>query len=151
MTHAFLLGQVLVTLFIGLHDWVPLGRLNNLGGIRAVDPLGKRVWTTAWSVLPFAVGLGGCFYYGSGRYPQWLWWVLWVTYGLGLYGLLRAWWLPYLFGTDPARAERYKVRFAGTHAFLPERHGMRPDTLHFCFHIVLVTTMALLVARTICG
>jgi hypothetical protein len=151
MMPAFLTCQLGVTLFIALHDWLPLGSLNNLAGIRAVDSTRRRLVTTVVSVLPFAVGLAGSLYYSEGRFPEWLIWLLAVTYGLGLYGMLRAWYLPYFVYRDTARAERYHVRFANTHAFLPMRNGIRPDTLHVGFHAVLIATAVLLCVLLISG
>ena len=144
---AFIACQCYVVLFIAIHDWIPLGSLNNLEGIRRVDSLQKRILTTVLSTLPFAVSLIGSLYYSSG-FPGWLWWLLWISYGAGLYGMLRAWWIPYLVIKDPARAARYQERFAHTHAFLPERNGIRPDTLHVTFHLVLLTLVILLVLLT---
>ncbi len=149
MVFAFLACQAYVVLFIALHDWVPLGRLNNLAGIRAVDTAGERVVTTVLSTLPFLIGFAGSAYYGSSAYPTWLFWWLWITYGAGFYGMLRAWYLPYLVFNDPARAARYQERFAGTHAFLPLRNGIRPDTLHVTFHAVLLTLIILLAILTL--
>ena len=57
---------------------------------------------------------------------------------------LRAWWIPYLLVKDDARATRYQLRFAGTHAFLPERNGIRPDTLHVTLHVVILIIIILL-------
>jgi hypothetical protein len=144
MVIAFIACQFYVVLFIAIHDWIPLGRLNNLQGIRSVDSTGKLLLTTFLSTLPFAIGLAGSIYYASAGFPPWLWWCLWITYGAGCYGMLRAWWLPYLVIEDPARAARYRARFAHTHAFLPERNGIRPDTLHVTFHAVLLTATILL-------
>jgi hypothetical protein len=141
---ALIVCQCYIVLFIALHDWVPLGRLNNLGGIRSSDSTGKLLWTTGLSTLPFAVCLVASIDHVSSRFPSWLWWLLWITYGAGCCGMLRAWWLPYLVIEDPARAARYRARFAHTHAFLPERHGIRPDTLHVTFHAVLVSATILL-------
>jgi hypothetical protein len=151
MMLAFVLLQSYVVLFIGLHDWLPLGRLNNLAGIRAVDSRARLLLTTVLSALPFAVGLAGSLYYFAGRFPSWLVWLLWITYGVGLYGMLRSWYLPYLVYTDAARVERYRQRFADTHAFLPMHHGIRPDTLHVTFHAVLIAVVALLCALTLSG
>ncbi|MGH9466353.1 MAG: hypothetical protein ACRD1Y_03260 [Terriglobales bacterium] len=128
MAIAFLLCQLVVVLFIALHDWAPLGPLNNLAGIRAVDSKQRLLRTTILSTLPFAAGLAGSAYYWSAPYPMWLMWELWITYGAALYGMLHAWYLPYLVYSDEARATRYRERFADTHAFLPERNGIRPDT-----------------------
>ena len=151
MLLAFIACQLYVVLFIAIHDWVPLGSLNNLAGIRAVDSFERRLRTTLLSTLPFAVGLVASIYYASTQFPPWLWWLLWISYGASVYGMLRAWWIPYLLIHDSARAERYQTRFAGTHAFLPQRNGIRPDTLHVVFHVVLVTLVLLLTLLTIKG
>lgn len=149
MIYAFIACQSFVVIFIAFHDWIPLGRLNNLAGIRAVDSLARRVIVTVLSALPYAIGLAGSIYYAATEYPAWLDWLLWVSYGIGLYGMLRAWWIPYLLIPDPARAARYQQRFDQTHAFLPTRNGIRPDTLHVSFHAVYLVLVALLVKITI--
>jgi hypothetical protein len=151
MIYAFLACQLFVVLFIALHDWIPLGRLNNLQGIRGADTIGKLVMVTVLSTLPFALAFVASTYYAQARFPMWLMWTLWISYGSGVYGLLRAWWVPYLLVKDPARAARYQSRFAHTHAFLPSRNGIRPDTLHVSFHLVFVTTCVLLLVLTFSG
>jgi hypothetical protein len=151
MIYAFIACQIFIVLFIALHDWIPLGKLNNLAGIRAIDSLGKRLIVTALSTLPYAICLAGSVYYASAIFPAWLDWFLWVSYGIGLYGLLRAWYIPYLLIPDPARAARYRQRFHQTHAFLPTRNGIRPDTLHVGFHAVYLVLVALLVKITLVG
>jgi hypothetical protein len=152
MTHglvtAFLGCQLFVVLFIALHDWLPLGRLNNLAGIRAVDTTRHLVVVTVLSTLPFAIGLAASVYYARTGFPMWVMVWLWISYGTGAYGMLRAWWIPYLLIRDPVRAARYQQRFANTHAFLPARNGIRPDTLHVCFHVVLVVLIILLCILT---
>jgi hypothetical protein len=140
----FLGCQFFVVLFIALHDWVPLGKLNNLVGVRAADTTTRLFFVSVLSTLPYAVGLAATLHYASTRNPIWLTWWLWISYSLGIYGMLRAWYWPYLFGGDPARVERYQQRFAHTHAFLPTIHGIRPDTLHVCFHVVYVSALVLL-------
>lgn len=145
---AFLACQLIVVIFIALHDWVPLGALNNLAGIREADAPATLLWTTLISTLPFAIGLIATAYYAFSRFPMWLGDFLWITYTAGVYGMLRAWWVPYLLIPDPVRAARYQVRFSKTHAFLPTRNGIRPDTLHVCFHAVLIATFVLLCILT---
>jgi hypothetical protein len=144
---AFLALQALVVLFLLLHDWVPLGRLNNLAAIRGEDSLARRIFVTLLPVVPTAVCLYFCAIHFGQAYPDWLQMTLWITYCTLLLGLLRAWWVPYLFGTDPERAARYQIIFAGTHSFLPRRNGMAPDTLHSAFHACVLATMALLLLR----
>lgn len=145
---AFLICQSLVVLFIALHDWVPLGSLSNLEGVRAADSTARLFFVTLLSMLPFAIGLAASFYFAATRFPHWLTWWLWITYGFGFYGMLRAWYWPYLFGGDPERIKRYQQRFANTHAFLPTIHGIRPDTLHVLFHAALIATCVLLALLT---
>jgi hypothetical protein len=143
----FLALQTFVVLFLSLHDWIPLGRLNNLAAIRSEDPLLRRVFVTLLPAAPAAIGL-----FFSGRhfgqsYPDWLEMLLWITYGVFVIGMLRAWWVPYLFLPDPERAARYQIIFAGTHSFLPRRNGIAPDTMHTVFHLVTLSTLVALFIR----
>jgi len=148
MQHALILCQVLVVIFIALHDWLPLGQLNNLTGVCTVDTRGRLAITTVMSTLPFAAVLAASIPFASTGFPSWLLWWLWITYLVCAFGILQAWWIPYLTAPDPARAERYRVRFAGTHGFLPLRNGIRPDTLHVAFHALVIATLVLLGVRT---
>jgi hypothetical protein len=109
---------------------VPLGRLNNLGAIRGEDTLLRSVFVTLLPAVPAAIGLFYSARYLGRPYPDWLEMLLWITYGIFLLGMLRAWWIPYLVSPDKERAARYQVIFAGTHSSLPKRNGMAPDTLH---------------------
>jgi predicted outer membrane lipoprotein len=148
MQYALVICQVMVVIFLAFHDWVPLGKLNNVDGLRAVDKMTKLVWTTVVSTLPFAAVLIASILSASAEYPNWLLWWLWGTYLACAYGILRAWWIPYLGTSDPDRAERYRIRFAGTLSFLPERNGIRPDTLHVAFHSLVVVILVLLAFLT---
>jgi predicted outer membrane lipoprotein len=144
MQKALVICQLMVVVFVALHDWVPLGRLNNVAGLRAVDTTSRLLWTTLVSTLPFAAVLAATAIFASVDYPNWLLWWLWGTYLACAYGILQAWWIPYLGSPDPERAERYRIRFAGTHGFLPARNGIRPDTLHVAFHVLVATILILL-------
>jgi acyl-coenzyme A synthetase/AMP-(fatty) acid ligase len=50
---------------------------------------------------------------------------------------------------DSVRAQRYQRRFAQTHAFLPARNGIRPDTLHVCLHAVVLAIVVMLAMLTL--
>ncbi len=52
--------------------------------------------------------------------------------------------MPYLFRPEPVRAERYRKMFGNTHAFLPERNGMVPNTAHVSLHIATLATLVVL-------
>ena len=139
--------QTFNVLFLFLHDWVPLGRLNNLSAVKAEDTLQHRVWVTLLGGVPAAVCLVYSVRYYGRAYPHGVALWLWMTYGLLLMGLLRAWWIPYLIMPDRQRAARYARLFVGTSRFLPLRHGMAPDTLHTLFHASVVLTLITLLAR----
>jgi hypothetical protein len=143
----FLTLQALVVTFLLLHDWIPLGRLSNIAAIHNEDSLQRRIFVTLLPALPAAIGLFYSAKYFGRAYPDWLEMLLWISYGVFVFGLLRAWWIPYLLVPDPARAARYQIIFANTHTFLPKRNGMAPDTLHTLFHLVTVATVIALFMR----
>ncbi len=143
MTPALIACQVAVVLFMALHDWLPLGALNNLRAVRASDSRARLLVVTILSTLPFAIVLAGTIAGATGRRAGWAVPAGAVAYGLMIVGILRAWWIPYAVRPDPARARRYQARFADTHAWLPRRNGIRPDTLHTVFHALAVATFVL--------
>lgn len=141
---ALLALQCFEVLFLFLHDWIPLGTLNDLKGVSTADSLGKRLVTTLISAVPFAVGLIGSIVYFGKRYPNWLFWWLWISYVFLFCGILQAWWIPYLVHPEPERAARYQVMFGATHALLPARNGIRVNTLHMIFHAATVALLIVL-------
>jgi hypothetical protein len=143
----FLALQTLVVVFLLFHDWVNLGRLNNLAAIRSQDTLLHRLFVTLLPGVPAAIGLFFSARYFGQSYPPWLEMLLWITYGVFVLGILRAWWIPYLFVRDAERSARYQIIFANTHRFLPERNGMAPDTLHTLFHVATMATLVGLFVR----
>jgi hypothetical protein len=141
---ALLALQLFHVLFLSLHDWVPLGNLNDVKAVRAVNPGRRLLITTLISVIPYAFGVVASVIYHGRPYPAWLLGWLWVSYAVLFIGELRAWWIPYLLIPEPARAARYQAMFGQTHAFLPERNGIRPNTLHVILHAATLTTLVLL-------
>jgi hypothetical protein len=105
---AFLGCQLLVVLFIALHDSVPLGKLSNPAAIRATDTRRRLLLVTVLSALPYAIGFAASAHHAAAGFPMWLMYLLWISYIAGLYGMLRTWWVPYLLINDPVRAARYK-------------------------------------------
>ncbi len=141
---ALLCLQVFQVLFLAFHDWVPLGRLNDVKAAREADSFGRLITVTVVSTLPFAIGLEASFYYAGTAYPGWLWMYLEISYAVLFVGQLRAWWLPYLIHPELVRAARYQILFGKTHAFLPTRNGIRPNTLHVILHATTLSTLILL-------
>ena len=139
--------QVYVVLFVALHDWVPLGRFNDVSAVRANEPTGKLIAVTVLSTAPFAFGLAESIAHNAG-FPDWLMIYLWASYGVATYGLLRSWWVPYLLSEEPKRAAHYQAMHGRTHSFLPVRNGMRPNTLHVTVHLAIIAMLAALACLT---
>jgi hypothetical protein len=150
ITQGILLAlQFFVILFVALHNWIPLGTLNDVKGAHAAFPGRKLFTTTLANFVPFAIGFAASAIYFGRAYPAWLLWWLWISYLLASYGSLKAWWIPYLVRPDPQLAARYRVMYGSTHSFLPERNGIRPNTLHAIFDVATIALLIALAALTI--
>lgn len=136
--------QAYQVLFLAIHDWIPLGRLNDVRAVRSQDTPLRLIVVTAIQTLPFAFGLVYSVVYFDARYPGWLFEWLLISYAVLLVGQLRAWWLPYLLVPEPQRAARYRIMFGQTHSFLRERNGIRPNTAHVLLHVATLTTLIVL-------
>ena len=139
--------QVFQVLFLWVHDWIPLGRLNDVVAVRKQDTAGRLILVTLVQSVPFTIGLVYSALYFGQTYPVWLDWWLWISYGVLFVGQLRAWWVPYLVKTDPERVERYQRMFGNTHSFLPLRNGMVPNTAHILLHVATAATLVMLFVR----
>jgi hypothetical protein len=64
--------QCFHVLFLALHDWIPLGTLNDVKAVRAANPGRKLVAATLISLTPFAIGLAASTVYFGRAYPAWL-------------------------------------------------------------------------------
>jgi hypothetical protein len=126
------------------HDWIPLERLNDVAAVRKQDSLRRLVTVTLIQSVPYSLGLAFSAWYLGAKLPGWVLDWLWISYGLLFLGELRAWWIPYLFGTAPERIARYQAMFGNTHAFLPKRKGIVPNTLHFFLHVATASTLIVL-------
>ena len=138
--------QVFQVLFLWLHDWIPLGRLNDTAAVRSQDTRLRLVVVTLVQSVPYTVGLFFCAWHFERSYPEWLVIWLWISYGLLFIGQIRAWWIPYLLKPEPPRAERYRIMFGNTHSFLPERNGLVPNTMHVMLHLATLATLVVLFA-----
>jgi len=136
-------------MFLWFHDWIPLGRLNDVAAVRSQDTLQRLIVVTLIQSVPWTIGLYFSIEYFGQPHPAWLDGWLRITYLLLFLGQLRAWWLPYLIRPEAARAARYQIMFGNTHAFLPQRHGMVPNTLHVLLHISTVATLVLLYLKIV--
>lgn len=129
---------------LGFHDWVPLGSLNDVAAVRQVNTRTQLLVGTAITAVPVGWALWRSVANFGHAYPHGLKIALWMIYGILFVGELQAWWFPYFFGASQAKAERYQIMFGRTHAFLPERHGIVPNTLHCLLHAATLGTLLVL-------
>jgi hypothetical protein len=129
---AILALQSFHVLFLALHDWVPLGKLNNVKA--ASNPGGELMLNTVVSTTPYAFGLVASIFYWPRGLPGWLHIYLLISYGLLFLGELKAWWIPYFFGAKPELVSRYQAMFG----------GILPNTLHVFLHSATVALLILL-------
>jgi hypothetical protein len=141
---ALLALQAFQVLFLWLHDWIPLGRFNDVRAVRAADTPSRLLVVTFVQSIPFSIGLFFSAMYFGRPYPPWLLNWLWISYALLFLGQLRAWWIPYLIKSEPARAARYQKMFGNTYSFLPARNGLVPNTAHVALHLATAATLLIL-------
>ncbi|HVI05199.1 MAG TPA: hypothetical protein VM711_03790 [Sphingomicrobium sp.] len=141
--------QAVQVVILWTHDWVPLGRLNDVAAIRRHDSLGRLIWVTLLQSVPFTVLLFYSIQFLQTGYSHSLRTWLWIGYGVLFLGELRAWWIPYLLRAEPDRALRYREMFGGTYSFLPERNGLTPNALHCILHVTTLATVIELLMLTI--
>jgi hypothetical protein len=144
LQQALLLLQAFQVIFLWIHDWVPLGRLNDVAAVRRQDSIARLVTVTLVQSVPFTIGLIFSALSLGEPYPDWLSMWLWISYGVLFVGQMRAWWIPYLVKSEPERAARYRQMFGRTHSFLPQRNGIVPNTAHILLHISTFLTLSLL-------
>ena len=140
--------QALQVAILWLHDWAPLGPFNDVAAVQSQGSRARLIRVTLIQSVPYTVGLSFSIVYLNRTYPGWLWNWLWISYGLLFAGELRAWWAPYLLRPEPERAARYRTMFGGTLAFLPERNGIVPNTLHCLLHAATAATLVILAVLT---
>ena len=133
--------QAIQVAILWMHDWVPLGGLNDVEQVQAEDTRARLVRVTLIQSIPYTLGLIFSVAYKQTHHPRWTLDWLWVSYLLLFGGEVRAWWAPYLIHAEPDRAARYRKMFDGTHAFLPARNGIVPNTLHCIFHAATAATL----------
>jgi hypothetical protein len=117
--------QLFQVLFLWVHDWIPLGRLNDVAAVRSQDTRRRLVTVTLIQTVPWTIGLCFSLLHFRRQYPEWLYDWLLISYGLLFIGQIRAWWIPYLFRPEPNRAARYQIMFGKTHCAYPASFGDR--------------------------
>src|ERR1700720_3733286 len=116
LEQALLALQAFQVVFLWIHDWIPLGRLNDVAAVRSQDTVWRLVIVTFVQSVPYSIGLFFSARSFGRPYPHWLDMWLWISYGVLFVGQIRAWWIPYLLRAEPERAARFQIMFGKTHS-----------------------------------
>lgn len=136
--------------FSWLHDWIPLGRLNNVTAVRSQGTLLPLVAVALVQSVAFTFALLFSLSRFGRPYPHWLYMWLWISYSLIFVGQIRAWWIPYLFHLEPGRAAGYRTMFSkcsATHTPSCPFVRLVPNTAHVMLHLATAATLFILLAR----
>lgn len=76
---ALLALQAFQVLFLWIHDWVPLGNLNDVGAVRRADSVPRLLLITFIQSAPFSFGLLFSVLDFGRLYPHWLYSWLWIS------------------------------------------------------------------------
>jgi len=133
--------QLSILLF---HDWVPLGSLTDVQAVRRANTPTYMLVGTAINSVPVGFALWRSVADFGHAYPHGLKIAMWLIYGILFAGELQSWWIPYFLGASPSKIERFQKMFGRTHAFLPVRHGIVPNTLHVILHLATFATLLIL-------
>jgi hypothetical protein len=139
--------QIFQVAFLFLHDWVPLGRLNDISAIRRTLTPFQKVLGLIMPGIPVLIALILSLKYFGTAQPGWVIWWLRATYSFLFLGELEAWWIPYFFGASAKRIELYETLYGKTLFFLPPRHGIVINTLHVVLHASTLVTLIILFAK----
>jgi hypothetical protein len=83
--------QVFQVCFLWVHDWIPLGRLNDVAAVRSQDTKRRLVTVTLIQSVPWTIGLCFSLLHFRRPYPEWLHDWLVISYGMLFIGQIRAW------------------------------------------------------------
>jgi len=148
MNNFFLALLLVHFLFLGLHDWIPLGRWTDLPALRSQRSLQARILA---SVIMAAIqGIALYLNWSQSPHPSYgtrlFTLILYIAY---IPGILRAWWVPYIFGVGISEKfiADYKIMFGNTYTWLPERNGITVNALHTVFHLTVIIGLVIAAVR----
>jgi hypothetical protein len=134
-------------LIIATHDWVDVPRWIHGSQVQAVVGRRKLAWATLVNVAFPGTALAYAIWFFHQPKPAFVlnYWVIYTAITAATAFFM--WWVPYLFGSSPARAEEYRKMYARTRHVLPVRKGdPGPNLVHLAFHGLFLTTLFLALA-----
>jgi hypothetical protein len=126
--------QLIIFLFLILHDLVPLGRFNDVRAVKEYKGIHKTIRDALINGIPYGFLVLVFIYVGHGTYPLWAKIYTLLVYSLYTLGILLSWYIPYFFGASEKRKIAYQKQFHNTITFLPWRNGITVNALHVIYH-----------------
>lgn len=117
-----LIAQSVLTLYFMITHWIPLYPWNDLNksSFAYEKPLNAFMHCIQIALL-----------YGFAFQINWLMTLGIIFWSVWLYGYIRAWLIPYLYGASPQEMRDYQQTFGNTYKFLPRyKDHPIPDACH---------------------
>jgi hypothetical protein len=134
-------------IIIAAHDWIDVPGWIHGSQVQSVVGRRKLAWATLVTVAFPGTALAYALWFFHEPKPAFV-----LNYWVGYTAITVAtaffmWWIPYLFGSSPQRAEEYQKMYAGTRHVLPARKGdPGPNVVHLAFHGLFLATLVLALA-----
>lgn len=139
----FLLLQVMLLLFMTLHDWIHLPPLTDIRAIEKYSTKRGRLINSSIFFFLVFIPLFLTWYYAP-CFPFWVLFSIVNFYGWLSLGTILSWWIPYLFGGYTNNHKQSFVEYEQTHHFLPSiRDHVIPNTLHVILHVQIWVCLAI--------
>lgn len=130
----FIILQSVLLLILVLHDWISIPPLTDIEALSKHHSVKQRLFSTCISSLFVLIPLGFSIFYYPGPFPCVVAICNAILYALLTYGTIRAWWIPYIFGSSAEHKAGF-AEYKHTHRFLPRRgDNVIPNTLHCIIH-----------------
>lgn len=133
----FIVIQIILLLFMGLHDWIDIPPFTDIQELSKHHSVKERFVSAIINASFVLVALVLTVVYASTTYPLWVAIIIAVVYLLLTIGTICAWWIPYIFGSSQAHKAGF-IEYRNTHHFLPARgDNVIPNTLHALLHLLV--------------
>lgn len=132
----FVALQIVLLLFMVLHDWISVPPLNDIAALKSKDSTLYRLMGSVINgtlvLIPLLLTL---FYYSKPTAPFYIGMTVMTFYLMLTIGTILSWWVPYLFGSSEKLKKQFN-KFKNTHHFLPHiKDHIVPNTLHVILHL----------------
>lgn len=140
----FVILQIVLLLFMILHDWISIPPFNDVEALKSSDSNFYRVLGSVINgmtvFVPLIITLK---YYYQPYIPLSSLITIIAFYLLLTVGTVLSWWVPYLFGSSEKHKQHF-TKFKNTYQFLPARgDNVVPNALHVVLHLQVWSCLAI--------